>query len=263
MKLFGRPRLASRGQRGISVFDIQARMGHSSPEVHHLFPRHLTVRQALESAMAETPVGRPALTHEIDVRIERFLWAFREELRGGRWRRRVKGVQKPGPHPVSLHEAEYNVAQRIADEVEWADELRFGELPTGAQKIVLFLRTLVGDPDLVILDEAFSGMDAAVRDRCLDFLEHGEETVPMPSMTYRGRPRIESPDFKQARPRGFFAGLTPRQALLVISHVSEEVPACVSRYVCLPDQGEARPPRMGLVSRPIRDAPKLWAQIWS
>ncbi|KAI7656438.1 P-loop containing nucleoside triphosphate hydrolase protein, partial [Hortaea werneckii] len=61
VKIFGRSRLPSPGEPGISVFDIQRRMGHSSPEVHAFFPKQLTVRRAIESAFADAPLAKPKL----------------------------------------------------------------------------------------------------------------------------------------------------------------------------------------------------------
>ncbi|KAK5001731.1 hypothetical protein LTR28_012313, partial [Elasticomyces elasticus] len=44
LRLFGKKRLPRPGEPGISLFEIQRRMGHSSPEVHAYFPKGLSVR---------------------------------------------------------------------------------------------------------------------------------------------------------------------------------------------------------------------------
>lgn len=48
-------------------------------------------------------------------------------------------------------------------ETGWADQLLFGGLPFSSQRVALFLRAVIKAPDLVILDEAFSGMDESLR----------------------------------------------------------------------------------------------------
>ena len=93
-------------------------------------------------------------------------------------------------------------------------------------------------PPLVILDEAFSGMDEAVRDRALSFLSHGEKGD------------------------GVMEGLSEEQALLVISHAKEDVPGCVREWICLPEPGEQRGPRMGQLGGPLELNPEGWKEIW-
>ena len=81
LKLFGRPRLPQKGVPGISIFELQSRIGHSSPEVHAFFPRTLTVRETLESAYAETPLSRPSgLDATADRRVDACLRWFQAEL---------------------------------------------------------------------------------------------------------------------------------------------------------------------------------------
>ena len=74
---------------------------------------------------------------------------------------------RPGQAKASEHEAS-------SSRPSWAEDLLFGGVPFSAQRVALFLRAIIKNPDLVILDEAFSGMDDGVRDRCLLFLAHGE-----------------------------------------------------------------------------------------
>ena len=74
IKMFGFGRLPLPGRPGISIFDIQARIGQSSPEVHTFFPRNLTLRQTIENAWAETFLGTPKLnSHEDAVIIDTIL----------------------------------------------------------------------------------------------------------------------------------------------------------------------------------------------
>ncbi|PWW76351.1 hypothetical protein C7212DRAFT_363216 [Tuber magnatum] len=72
------------------------------------------------------------------------------------------------------------------------------------RRTALFLRAVVGKRDLIVLDEAFSGMDSVVRDRCLQALADGFDRT--------------------------------RQALVAVGHVGEEVPE-VDMWVKLPEGG--------------------------
>lgn len=222
IKLFGRSRLPTPGQPGISVFDLQRKMGHSSPEVHAFFPKTLTVRRTLESAWADAPLAKPTLDEAARKRVDATLRWFANDLRQ---------QQRGG---VNLQSG------TVMDEndLSWATELRFAELSFSAQRLALFLRAIVHSPPLVILDEAFSGMDEAVRDRALSFLSHGEKGD------------------------GVMQGLSEEQALLVISHAKEDVPGCVREWICLPEPGEQKGPRMGELNGPLELNPGGWGQIW-
>jgi ABC-type molybdenum transport system ATPase subunit/photorepair protein PhrA len=129
-----------------------------------------------------------------------------------------------------------------ADETDlsWAENMRFGELSFSAQRLALFLRAIVHRPPLIILDEAFSGIDETVRNRALSFLSHGEKG---------------SGD-------GVMEGLGEEQALLVISHAKEDVPGCIREWICLPEPGEQKAPRIGELSGPLELNPEGWAEIW-
>ena len=81
IKFFGRARLPSSGKPGLSLWDIQSRLGHSSPEIHAFFPKRLNIRQVLESAWAETYSARPKLSHERDEMVNAFLHWWDPELR--------------------------------------------------------------------------------------------------------------------------------------------------------------------------------------
>src|ERR1700761_8131945 len=80
IKVFGRSRLPIPGEPGISIFDLQKRIGSSSPELHAFFPKHLTIRQVLESAWAETPLSTVHLTADIDERVSALLRWFQGEI---------------------------------------------------------------------------------------------------------------------------------------------------------------------------------------
>jgi ABC-type molybdenum transport system ATPase subunit/photorepair protein PhrA len=236
IKLFGRSRLPAPGQRGISIFDIQARIGHSSPEIHHHMPRRLTLRQTLENAWAETFLGTPQLDDTAHAAVDASLRWFEAELRPG-----MAGDEEQSA------------------ELTWADDLLFGGLPFSAQRVALFLRATIKKPDLVILDEAFSGMDETVRDKCMLFLAHGETKTYSYSSDGQ-RKVIESPISTAGNVK--LGGLDPQQALLCISHVREEIPGCVREWLCLPEANTGKPARFGKLDGPIEGDHRRWNEIW-
>ena len=238
IQLFGRSRLPEPGKPGISIFDIQARIGHSSPEIHNHIPKSLTLRQVLENAWSETFRGVPRLDEPAREKVDACLRWFEEDLR-------------PGQAKASEHEAS-NSRPR------WAEDLFFGGVPFSAQRVALFLRAIIKNPDLVILDEAFSGMDDGVRDRCLLFLAHGE--TKQLSTSEKNRVIVESDISKAGQVK--MGGLTEDQALLCISHVREEIPGSIREWICLPEANTGQPARFGRLDGPIEGDYRRWNEIW-
>jgi len=263
IKLFGRSRLPSPGQPGISLFDIQKRMGHSSPEVHAFFPRALTVRRALRSAWADAPMAKPHLDEQASQRADACLrWFTRELCSTSKQPTTIERLEEilQAEAPVSGNrmqaiQHEHTQITGNGKDLEWADDLRFGELSFSNQRLLLFLRAIVASPDLVILDEAMSGIDEATRDKALLFLSHGETITAIVD----GKAK-ESAVSKLGKV--IFEGLTPDQALLVISHVREDVPGCLREWICLPEPGEGNVPRTGVLRGPLELNPQCWNDIW-
>jgi len=254
IKLFGRSRLPGPGQPGISLFDIQRRMGHSSPEVHAFFPKGLTVRRVLESAWADAPLSKPKLNENAKQRVDACLRWFAQELNPAQ---SVPTVAERMESATSEDIARELHAQTMANnaDLDWASKLTFREAKFSNQRLLLFLRALVSQPDLVILDEALSGIDEAIRDKALLFLSHGEkvskvvDNVAQPSMLARIGATVVD-------------GLSTQQALLVISHSKEDVPGCIREWICLPEPGEGREPRTGVLPGPLQLNPGAWGEIW-
>jgi ABC-type molybdenum transport system ATPase subunit/photorepair protein PhrA len=226
VKLFGRSRLPEPGVPGISIFEIQAKMGHASPEVHALFPKHLRVRTALESAWSETPITPPKLDHDATKRVEACLSWFENEI-------------NPSP--------KHNKA------VDWARDTLFGEISYSAQRVLLFLRATIRNPSIVILDEAFSGMDDLARDKCLLFLSRGQS---MELQYTDAGPKPVAWDGEVVVP-----GLQEHQALLCVSHSKQEIPGCVRDWICLPEPGTGAP-RLGKWEGPVELDEGRWDEIW-
>ncbi|KAF5000997.1 hypothetical protein FGRMN_1367 [Fusarium graminum] len=231
IRLFGRSRLPEpgSGERPLTFWDIQSRIGHSSPEVHQHMPRGLTVRQVIENAWSETFRAKPKLDETAKEKVEAALRWFAPEL-----------------HPSYSSSSHESLA--------WADDYMFGGLSFSAQRIALFIRSMIKSPDVVVLDEAFSGMDDAVRDKCTLFLEQGE------AKTYRGEDIVESDPFRSGQIK--IPGLSEQQALICIAHVKEEVPDCVREWLCLPEANTGRAARFGRLDGPLRTGKDRWHEVW-
>ena len=233
IKLFGRSRIPSAGSeiRPLTFWDIQSRIGHSSPEVHQHMPRNLTIRQVIESAWADTFRSRPKTDSAAKEKVDAALKWFVTEL-------------CPGEAAASGRQ------QGLA----WADDYMFGELSFSAQRVALFVRSMIKSPDVVVLDEAFSGMDDAVRDKCMLFLTDGE------SKTHRKGETVESEAARAGTVR--VNGLSDQQALICIAHVKEEVPGCVREWMCLPEANTERPARFGRLDGPLGEDDRRWNEVW-
>ncbi|KAF2162580.1 hypothetical protein M409DRAFT_58317 [Zasmidium cellare ATCC 36951] len=260
IKHFGRSRLPdpSSNEPGISLFDIQRRIGHSSPEIHAFFPKNLSIRRAIESAWSDAPLAKPHLTADADRRVDAILRWFAADLNPSHSENLIPTLEatyhKPTHQTKSTTRLE--AAQTYHDDnfhsdadLLWADSTPFRTLPFSSQRLVLFLRSIVHSPDLVILDEAFSGMDEDVRDKALLFLSHGETIKAVESVLQRlGKVTL--------------MGLNERQGLVVISHSKDDVPGCVREWICLPEPGEGRTPRMGRLKGPLELMREGWGEIW-
>ncbi|KAF7530795.1 hypothetical protein G7054_g9496 [Neopestalotiopsis clavispora] len=240
IKLFGRSRLPEPGSGALplTIWDIQSRIGHSSPEIHQLIPRSLTVRQVLANAWADTFRTKALLTSENKDRVDAVLRWFEPEL-------------NPAHASPSSTTAQ--------DGLAWADHYMFGELSFSAQRVALFLRAIIKNPDIVVLDEACSGMDDGVRNRCLLFLEHGE------TKTYTTRDDgseivVESEAAKNGNVK--VRGLNDQQALICISHVREEIPDCIREWLCLPEANSGDQARFGRSRGSLGRDEKGWREIW-
>lgn len=251
IKLFGRSRLPEPGSRQLPLtfWDIQRRVGHSSPEVHQHIPRRLTVRQVVENAWADTFVMKAKLDDAARAKVDASLQWFEPELN--------PAYQK-------------TAANETAD-VSWASEYVFGEISFSAQRILLFIRSMIKNADIVVLDEAFSGMDEGVRDKCMLFLAYGEAKTYAPAkgqLLSREGPSpatgTEVVDSEQAKSGNVkVLGLSDQQALICISHVKEEVPDTVREWLCLPEANSQRPARFGRLDGPLRTDARRWSEIWN
>ncbi len=240
---FGRSRLPSPGIPGLSLWEIQSRIGHSAPEVHAFFPKNLSVRRVLESSWAETYAGKPTLTPERRARVDAFLHFWQPELR-------QDGVSDDGDDDKSL---------------DWASDRSthaFGTLPFSAQRLLLLLRAIIKEPDIIILDEAFSGLSAETRDKAMAFLEHGLSASAFVSASESKSNSDSNADSDSDK----FRGLNPNQALVVVSHVKEEIPPVVDEWLRLPGEEEVmehgRGVEGGRTERGYIRTGEGWMKVW-
>lgn len=231
IKLFGKSRIPEPGSstRPLTLWDIQARIGHSSPEVHQHMPRSHSIRQVVANAWADTFGLKAKLDEESTRRVDAALRWFTPELR---------------PDSVSK-----------STDLSWADDYMFGEMSFSAQRVALFIRSMIKGTDIVVLDEAFSGMDDTVRDKCTLFLTDGQ------NKTYKGGKIIESEEAKAGQV--VIEGMSDQQALICIAHIKEEVPDCVREWVCLPEANTGQPARFGRLDGPLREDERRWKEIWA
>lgn len=251
IKLFGRSRLPEPGfgELPLTFWDIQARIGHSSPEVHQHIPRSLKIRQVIENAWADTFLMKPKLDAEARAKVDACLRWFETEL-----------------NPSYDRAA----AASSPSDLSWSGNYLFGELSFSAQRVLLFIRSMIKHPDVVVLDEAFSGMDEGVRDKCMLFLAHGEaktyqkvaaETVGQEgSSTTADSAVVDSEQAKSGYVK--VTGMTDQQALICISHIREEVPDAVREWMCLSEANSGLPARFGRLDGPLRTDARRWSEIW-
>jgi ABC-type molybdenum transport system ATPase subunit/photorepair protein PhrA len=296
IKYFGRSRLPSKGHLGLSLWDIQSRIGHSSPEVHAFFPRTFTIRMSLESAWGETFADRPRLSSNDSGLVDEYLRWWEPELNATyQPPERTIHHRSPLDDWLSTSYPPSRVPSDSIDELAWAasQSRTFAELSFQSQRLLLFLRAIIRNPDIVILDEAFAGLGSEVRDKAMLFLSEGQKAVHhQPKANYHddGNERAQDQSTqsivlnhrfvleKICRDMGLkiddllikgdhlspykqekvdhlrtrsscelqnlvdaagpsqhhtFGGLTARQALVVVSHVREEIPDFVDEYMRL------------------------------
>lgn len=338
IKFFGRSRLPEAGKLGLSLWDIQSRIGHSSPEIHAFFPRGLSVRRVLESAWAETFVGKPKLSFERDEIVSSVLRWWEPELRqhrqtttsgGGKTVRHNSANQQvwvsnypkcPLGELILESYPEFVRTEQSGSEgdedLEWAEDTRthaFGVLPFGTQRLLLFLRTMIKSPEILVLDEAFSGLSPEVREKAMCFLEHGETMflqrrkagvehgpsllVRVPNMRLAVEHLLAYCDMSLSTALGLsvkakelqdmtreelleaaeleagkkgvsgyrFTGLSDKQALVVVSHVREEIPGIVNEWLRLPGEEETiegRGVEMGKCDDGSIRTVEGWGKVW-
>jgi molybdate transport system ATP-binding protein len=145
---------------GRSIWQIKKRIGFFSPELHAYFNEDLSVSDTISTGYTDTFVPRKNLTEAEEKRIRDLLGFYSME------------------HLLSK---------------------RYRHLSSGEQRLVLFIRSLVKDVDLLILDEPFQGFDHALVQRSRALIDqYCEQTT-----------------------------------LIFVTHYAEELPSCVTNSLTL------------------------------
>ena len=145
---------------GETIWDIKKRIGLVSPELHLYFSEPLTVLQTIVTGFHDVLTRRPT-TAEQDAVVRDYLEHF---------------------------------------EIIALAERPFASLSTGEQRLVLLLRSLVKQPDVLIMDEPFQGLDGRTIERLREWFDRY---------------------------------LKPEQTLIIVSHLVEEIPQSVDRQLVL------------------------------
>jgi ABC-type molybdenum transport system ATPase subunit/photorepair protein PhrA len=191
-------------------------------------PKGHSIRETVANAWAATFGTKPKLDEEAKGKVEAALKWFEKEL-----------------NPEAA-------VGGGSESLAWADDHLFGKLSFSAQRVALFIRAMIRGVDIVVLDEAFSGMDDAVRDKCMLFLTDGE------TKTYDAKGQIVSSGVQDVK----IGGLTEDQALVAIAHVKEEVPPCVREWMCLPEANTGEAARFGRLDGPLGEEERRWEEVW-
>lgn len=150
------------GGGGLSIWDLKRRIGYVSPEMHRSYHRNLPALHVVASGLKDT-VG--LYVRPTEAERQQCLW----------WMR-LFGVD------------------HLADR-------SFLQLSSGEQRLLLVVRAFVKDPDLLILDEPFHGLDDRGRRLVLSLIE------------------------------AFCA--RPDKTLIFVSHYREEWPQCIDHELFL------------------------------
>jgi molybdate transport system ATP-binding protein len=111
-----------RGKSGESIWDVKRRIGFISPELHLYFPQSLSVQQVALTGLTDTLTPPNHITAETESDLQNLLNYF-------------------------------GLAQ--------FEERPFGTLSAGEQRLILFIRAILKNPPVLLLDEPFQAIDAA------------------------------------------------------------------------------------------------------
>ncbi len=115
---------------GETIWDVKKRIGLVSPEMHQYFPRMLTAREAVASGFCDR-FAPEKLTDEQTQSVDELLRHF---------------------------------------QIASCTPVRWWQLSTGTQRLLLVMRAIVKRPELLILDEPFQGMDSLTIRRVQNWL---------------------------------------------------------------------------------------------
>ena len=224
-----------------STRGLRAIIGYSSPQVVESFPPKLSIRQTLESAWAEDPQGAPQLDYNCDRRVSACLRSFEPELRMDIAHGTTTAERKEsGPDPLQIKptttsDYDLEVQEYFTDALDWADGICFGDLPRSAQQIAIYLRAIIGEPDLIILEDSFGEMESQLRQKCVQLLFDGNTHQPKRSST-------QSEETLGQRVHNnaiILPALSPDQALICYTREPSHTPHWVEDWIFLLEHDNA------------------------
>lgn len=210
MSLFGEARSAPQNATPL----LLRRLGQLSPELVNSFPRFsldrggLTVEEAIGTGF-EGIFSRRPLTEEQRLRVRRLVQRF-EPVVTSRSDRRASGT---GTRQAQSGDSS------DSDSLDRLLGLPLISLTPGSQVLILFLRAVIQQPTLLILDEPFQGMSAAQVDYVRTFLDCTRDSPTR---------RDFSQDEWQQEQQWF-----SRMAWIVVSHFDIEWPVTAARLIRL------------------------------
>lgn len=147
---------------GESIWDIKKRIGFTSSEMHLYYRENVSCLKVVESGFFDS-IGLYRTCTEKQTEIAGYMM---EVLK-----------------------------------IEYLAERSFLNISSGEQRLVLFARSLVKNPDLLILDEPFHGLDGENKKRCLQIIE--------------------------------LYGQQPDKSIIFVTHRQEEIPDIVNHFMRL------------------------------
>lgn len=125
---------------GVSYFDINNKIGISSPEIHALVPPRMRMGEIIMNGLIP------------DIGNSNFKFRF-------------------DPNRQEIGDFAHELLQEFDDEISPFLDVPFNNLTVSQQKLALFLRAVIKNPEILILDEAFSCMDdEAMMMKCHKFI---------------------------------------------------------------------------------------------
>ncbi|KAI3404552.2 hypothetical protein KGF56_002651 [Candida oxycetoniae] len=128
---------------GVTFFDVNNKIGISSPELHALVPQHgKTMLEIILNGLVPN-IGNSNFMYRLD------------------WAKLDRNAQERAMY----------ILDHFKNRIEASGNCQFGDLSITDQKLALFLRAIIKNPEILILDEAFSCMeDEDVMIRCHEFI---------------------------------------------------------------------------------------------
>lgn len=145
---------------GESIWDIKRRIGYVSPELYNTYRKNLRAIDIVASGLHDTVGLFRKATAQETVQCERWMERF--------------GV-------TGLSQKDYLT------------------LSSGQQRLMLLIRAFVKEPELLILDEPFHGLDNAHRRRARHIIDE-------------------------------YMAASPQRTLIMVTHYLDELPACIDHY---------------------------------